>query len=70
MNGLTGIIHTQPLRPVQHAGNVRPPMDAMCVCGTRYGEHRVNDFRCRNPKWSCGNGEPQWGESVFARAAS
>lgn len=50
--------------------NIRPPMDAMCVCGTRYGEHRVNTLQCRNPKWSCGNGEPQWGESVFARAAS
>jgi len=36
------------------------PYDRLCSCGARYGMHRVGDFGCPNPKWTCGNGQPQW----------
>lgn len=48
--------------------NVRPPMDALCRCGTTYGQHRINDFACRNALWKPGNGQPQWTASTFRRA--
>ena len=44
-----------------------PMMDAICVCGLRYGQHRVNDFACMNQKWKPGNGQPQWLTAVFKR---
>lgn len=43
--------------------------DTLCVCGMRYGQHRVNDYACQNPRWKPGNGESQWMPSqAFARA--
>jgi hypothetical protein len=32
----------------------------LCHCGQRRGLHRYGDECCPNPRWKCGNGEPQW----------
>ena len=40
-----------------------------CECGMRYGQHRVNDYRCPNQNWRPGNGQGQWLASVFKRTA-
>lgn len=36
------------------------PFDEACYCGKHRGMHRYGDECCPNPKWKCGNGEPQW----------
>lgn len=33
------------------------PMDVLCECGMRYGQHRHGDLACMNQKWSPGNGQ-------------
>lgn len=44
-----------------------PPMEALCTCGLRFGQHRVKDYRCPNQAWRPGNGKPQWLADVFRR---
>jgi hypothetical protein len=56
--------------PAVMPGQVKPPMSARCVCGQRYGMHRVFDFACMNPKWRPGNGQAQWLKESFRRAES
>lgn len=51
-------LHSPAARTVQTVMPV--PMAAMCVCGMRYGAHRVNDYACPNQDWKPGNGQPQW----------
>jgi hypothetical protein len=34
----------------------------LCYCGKRRGQHRYMDECCPNPRWECGNGQPQWWE--------
>jgi hypothetical protein len=46
-----------------------PTMDTRCTCGLRYGQHRVNDYRCPNQEWKPGNGKAQWLTAVFRRGA-
>jgi hypothetical protein len=65
---------TRPALQTKHYSQDRPgvtrpiPYSAMCVCGRRYGAHRVNDYACPNQRWIPGNGQPQWLEQAFARA--
>ncbi len=45
-----------------------PMMDEPCVCGLRYGMHRVGDYACPNQKWRPGNGKLQWMLEKWVRA--
>ncbi len=56
--------------PIQLTASVAPPMSAFCICGARYGMHRVGDFACMSQKWVPGNGEPQWLAVKFQRLTS
>jgi hypothetical protein len=49
-------------------GPLKPPMQALCECGLRYGMHRVNDYACPNQEWRPGNGKPQWLVRKWVRA--
>ena len=62
-------IHATPPAPIfQNA--IAPPMSALCLCGRRYGMHRVHDYACPNDEWKPGNGQDQWLPWHFVRATS
>lgn len=58
-------LHNPAARTVQR--NFQPPMDALCTCGLRYGQHKVNTLQCMNPKWAGEHGS-QWLERTWVRA--
>ena len=60
-------IHATPPAPIFHNAIV-PPMSALCLCGQRYGMHRVGNYLCPNPAWKPGNGQAQWLVGKFERA--
>lgn len=41
----------------------------LCACGARLGLHRFPDDACPNPRWRCGNGQPQWLQGEFVSAS-
>lgn len=43
---------------------------ACAVCGKTIGKHRYGTDQCPNPRWTPGNGEPQWLTSVFSDDAT
>lgn len=59
-------IHATPPAPIFHNA-IAPPMSALCLCGRRYGMHRVGNYLCPNPEWKPGNGQAQWLTCKFER---
>lgn len=58
-------LHSPSARTVQTVAPI--PMSAKCICGLRYGMHRVKDYACPNPAWKPGNGQLQWLPVKFHR---
>ena len=60
-------------KPIKHPQatviSAHIPMSELCMCGRRYGMHKVKTFECPNQEWRPGNGQPQWLALTFERAA-
>lgn len=61
-----GQVHAPASQRVWPAQVAHASPDA-CECGGRLGQHRFGDEACPNPKWRCGNGQPQWLQRFYVR---